>query len=130
MDIRRIQTLTDKEESFGSRTRVKVVKNKVAPPFRSATFDILYGQGISRSGELIDLGLEAKIIEQSGSWFAFGSEKLGQGREKVRALLDEDPELRRQIEAKVTEFLGMHPQEFIPSEEDLDDGSAAMSDLD
>ena len=111
-------------------TRVKVVKNKVAPPFRSATFDILYGQGISRSGELIDLGLEAKIIEQSGSWFAFGSEKLGQGREKVRALLDEDPELRRQIEAKVTEFLGMHPQEFIPSEEDLDDGSAAMSDLD
>ena len=130
MDIRRIQTLKDKEESFGSRTRVKVVKNKVAPPFRSATFDILYGQGISRSGELIDLGLEAKIIEQSGSWFAFGSEKLGQGREKVRALLDEDPELRRQIEAKVTEFLGMHPQEFIPSEEDLDDGSAAMSDLD
>ena len=130
MKIRRIQTLKDKEESFGSRTRVKVVKNKVAPPFRSATFDILYGQGISRSGELIDLGLEAKIIEQSGSWFAFGSEKLGQGREKVRALLDDDPELRRQIEAKVTEFLGMHPQEFIPSEEDLDDGSAAMSDLD
>lgn len=130
MDIRRIQTLKDKEESFGSRTRVKVVKNKVAPPFRSATFDILYGQGISRSGELIDLGLEAKIIEQSGSWFAFGSEKLGQGREKVRALLDEDPELRRQIEAKVTEFLGMHPQEFTPGEEDLDDGSAAMSDLD
>ena len=115
MDIRRIQTLKDKEESFGSRTRVKVVKNKVAPPFRSATFDILYGQGISRSGELIDLGLEAKIIEQSGSWFAFGSEKLGQGREKVRALLDEDPELRRQIEAKVTEFLGMHPQEFTPA---------------
>lgn len=80
MDIRRIQTLKDKEESFGSRTRVKVVKNKVAPPFRSATFDILYGQGISRSGELIDLGLEAKIIEQSGSWFAFGSEKLARAR--------------------------------------------------
>ena len=142
MDIRRIQTLKDKEESFGSRTRVKVVKNKVAPPFRSATFDILYGQGISRSGELIDLGLEAKIIEQSGSWFAFGSEKLGQGREKVRALLDVLPKLRQyegrtivikyggQIEAKVTEFLGMHPQEFTPGEEDLDDGSAAMSDLD
>ena len=130
IDVRRIETLKSGGEMIGNRTRAKVVKNKVAPPFRSATFDILYGQGISRSGELIDLGLEAKIIEQSGSWFAFGSEKLGQGREKVRALLDEDPELRRQIEAKVTEFLGMHPQEFIPSEEDLDDGSAAMSDLD
>ena len=130
IDIRRMSVIKDGEEQLGTRTKVKVVKNKVAPPFRSATFDILYGQGISRSGELIDLGLEAKIIEQSGSWFAFGSEKLGQGREKVRALLDEDPELRRQIEAKVTEFLGMHPQEFIPSEEDLDDGSAAMSDLD
>ena len=131
IDIRRVEGLKDSSGQFiGNHTRAKIVKNKVAPPFRSATFDILYGQGISRSGELIDLGLEAKIIEQSGSWFAFGSEKLGQGREKVRALLDEDPELRRQIEAKVTEFLGMHPQEFIPSEEDLDDGSAAMSDLD
>lgn len=130
IDIRRIDSIKKDGEIVGNRVRAKVVKNKVAPPFRSATFDILYGQGISRSGELIDLGLEAKIIEQSGSWFAFGSEKLGQGREKVRALLDEDPELRRQIEAKVTEFLGMHPQEFIPSEEDLDDGSAAMSDLD
>lgn len=130
LDVRRGEQLKNGSEVIGNRTKVKVVKNKVAPPFRSATFDILYGQGISRSGELIDLGLEAKIIEQSGSWFAFGSEKLGQGREKVRALLDEDPELRRQIEAKVTEFLGMHPQEFTPGEEDLDDGSAAMSDLD
>ena len=130
LDIRKATAIKDGDNVIGNLVRVKVVKNKVAPPFRSATFDILYGQGISRSGELIDLGLEAKIIEQSGSWFAFGSEKLGQGREKVRALLDEDPELRRQIEAKVTEFLGMHPQEFIPSEEDLDDGSAAMSDLD
>jgi recombination protein RecA len=122
MDIRRIQTLKDKEESFGSRTKVKVVKNKVAPPFRSAIFDILYGQGISRSGELIDLGIEAKIIEQSGSWFAFGSEKLGQGREKVRALLDENPDLRNQIEAKVVEFLGLHPQESVPAaDEDLDE---------
>ena len=120
MDIRRIQTLKDKEESFGSRTKVKVVKNKVAPPFRSAIFDILYGQGISRSGELLDLGIEAKIVEQSGSWFAFGSEKLGQGREKVRALLDENLDLRNQIETKVIDFLGMHPKEFTPGPEDLD----------
>ena len=127
LDIRRIQTLKDKEESFGSRTRVKVVKNKVAPPFRSAIFDILYGQGISRSGELLDLGIEAKIIDQSGSWFAFGSEKLGQGREKVRALLDENIDLRNQIEAKVVEFLGLHPKEFTPTAEDQDEGLDPVS---
>ena len=130
MDIRRIQTLKDKEESFGSRTKVKVVKNKVAPPFRSAIFDILYGQGISRSGELIDLGIEAKVIEQSGSWFAFGAEKLGQGREKVRALLDETPELRNQIEAKVVEFLGLHPQESLPDGEELDETPHPAPDYD
>ena len=84
------------------------------------------GQGISRSGELLDLGIEAKIIEQSGSWFAFGSEKLGQGREKVRALLDENLDLRNQIEAKVIEFLGMHPKEFTPNAEDLDEGAAPL----
>ena len=130
MDIRRIQTLKDKEESFGSRTKVKVVKNKVAPPFRSAKFDILYGQGISRSGDLIDLGIEAKVIEQSGSWFAFGAEKLGQGREKVRALLDETPELRNQIEAKVVEFLGLHPQESLPDGEELDETPPPAPDYD
>lgn len=123
MDIRRVQTLKDKEESYGTRTRVKVVKNKVAPPFRTANFDILFGQGISRSGELIDIGIEAKIVEQSGSWFAFGDEKLGQGREKVRALLDEDAELRGRLEAKVKEYLGLHPQEFVPTAEEMDEGT-------
>ncbi|MDR0815831.1 MAG: recombinase RecA [Desulfovibrio sp.] len=117
MDIRRIQTLKDKEESFGSRTRVKVVKNKVAPPFRSAVFDILYGQGISRSGELLDIGIEAGIIEQSGSWFAFGAEKLGNGREKVRALLDENETLRLEIEKIVIEHLGIHTGTFAPAAE-------------
>ena len=122
LDIRRIQTLKDKEEAFGSRTRVKVVKNKVAPPFREAVFDILYGQGISRSGEVLDLAVEAKIVEQSGSWFAFGAEKLGQGRERVRALLDENPDLRESIEHKVIEHLGMNPREFAPALEDMDEG--------
>ncbi len=122
LDIRRIQTLKDKEEAFGSKTRVKVVKNKVAPPFRSAVFDILFGQGISRSGELLDIGIEGKIVEQSGSWFAFGSEKLGQGREKVRALLDENMELRQAIEDKVIEHLGMNPKEFVPTDEEMDEG--------
>ncbi len=124
MDIRRIQTLKDKEEAFGSRTKVKIVKNKVAPPFRSATFDVLYGLGISRSGELLDMGIEAGIIEQSGSWFAFASEKLGQGREKVRALLDENEELSKSIETKLLEHLGMTPQALVAAEaagEALDD---------
>lgn len=123
VDIRRIQTLKDKDEPFGSRTKVKVVKNKVAPPFRVAVFDILYGQGISRSGELLDLGIEAGIIEQSGSWFAFGSEKLGQGREKIRALLDENESLRNDVEAKIKEYLGFHPKEFTPTAEDLEEDS-------
>lgn len=109
MDIRKIQTLKDKEEVYGSRTRVKVVKNKVAPPFREAQFDILYGTGVSRTGEIIDLGVDAGIIEKSGSWFAFGSERLGQGKENVRALLEENTALRGTIEAQLIEHLGMSP---------------------
>ena len=115
IDIRRIQSLKDKEEAYGNRTRIKVVKNKVAPPFREALVDILYGTGISREGEIIDLGVENKIIEQSGSWFAFGSERLGQGKENVRALLGENHELRQKIEDKLIEHLGMHPVAFIPA---------------
>lgn len=121
MDIRKIQTLKDKDEPFGARTKVKVVKNKVAPPFRVAVFDILYGQGISRSGELLDLGIEAGIIEQSGSWFAFGSEKLGQGREKIRVMLDENEVLRTDVEARIKEYLGLHPKNFTPSPEDFNE---------
>ena len=109
MDIRRIQTLKDKDESYGNRTRVKVVKNKVAPPFREALFDILYGTGISRTGELIDLGSDAGIVEKSGSWFAFDGVRLGQGKENVRAMLEEDEQLRLAIEAKVINYLGMNP---------------------
>ena len=119
LDIRKIQTLKDKDEAYGSLTRVKVVKNKMAPPFREAKFDIIWGLGISRAGELIDLGVEAGIVDKSGAWFAFGSEKLGQGKEKVRALLDETPELRQAIEEKLVEHLGMNPKVFTPSDEDL-----------
>ena len=122
IDIRKKLALKDKDEVFGARTKAKVVKNKVAPPFRSAMFDIIFGQGISRSGELMDIGIEAGVIEQSGSWFAFEDEKLGQGREKVRALLDENLELRNAVEEKVKEYLGLHPREFTPSEDDLDEG--------
>ncbi|MGJ3522497.1 recombinase RecA [Nitratidesulfovibrio sp. D1] len=124
MDIRKIQTLKDKEEVYGSRTRVKVVKNKVAPPFREALFDILYGTGISRTGELIDLGSDVGIIEKSGSWFAFGSERLGQGKENVRALLEENEALRQSVEAKLIEHLGMMPAKVV----DPDDSAGAMDD--
>ncbi len=119
MDIRKIATLKDKDEPFGSRTKVKVVKNKMAPPFREALFDIVWGTGISRTGELIDLATEANIIDKSGSWFAYGSEKLGQGRENVRALLEQNDDLRLEIEHKVVDHLGMNPQAFIPTAEDV-----------
>lgn len=107
LDVRRIQTLKDKEESYGNRVRVKVVKNKVAPPFREAEFDILYGTGISREGELLDLGVDHGIIDKSGAWYAFGSERLGQGKENVRAFLQENDDLRMQIERALLEQLGM-----------------------
>lgn len=122
LEIRRVTTLKDKDQSYGNRTRVKVVKNKVAPPFRVAVFDILFGHGISRAGELLDLGIEAGIIEQSGSWFSFGDERLGQGREKVRALLDENLELRNAVEEKIKEYLGLHPKDFTPTEDEMDEG--------
>jgi len=119
IDIRRIQSLKDKEEAYGNRTRIKIVKNKVAPPFREALVDILYGTGMSREGEIIDLGVEHKVIEQSGSWFAFGSERLGQGKENVRALLIDNAELRQKIEDKLLEHLGVTPPAFIPAAAEL-----------
>ena len=124
MDIRRIATLKDKEEAYGIRARVRVVKNKVAPPFRDAQFDIIYGEGISRTGEIIDMGSSAGIIDKSGAWFAYGSEKLGQGKEKVRAFLDENPDLRTEIEAKLIEHLGMHPI-LAPGEMEAESDDAA-----
>ncbi len=107
LDVRKIQTLKDKEEVYGNRVRVKVVKNKVAPPFREAQFDILYGQGVSRTGELIDLGVDTGIVEKSGAWYAFGTERLGQGKENVRLMLQENTTLRDAIEQKLLEHLGM-----------------------
>ncbi len=124
LDIRKIQSLKDKEEVFGNKTRVKVVKNKVAPPFRLAVFDILYGTGISRIGEIIDLGAEAGIIEKSGSWLSYGKERLGQGKENARALLEENTELRLEIEQKIIEHLGMNPNSMRTADVSDDDSSA------
>ncbi|MDR1946721.1 MAG: recombinase RecA [Desulfovibrio sp.] len=121
LDIRKIQSLKDKEEVYGNRTRVKVVKNKVAPPFRTAVFDILYGTGISRTGELLDLGVEAGIVEKSGAWLSYGKERLGQGKENARLLLEENDELRLEIERKLVEHLGMNPEALARAENDLEE---------
>jgi recombination protein RecA len=107
IDIRRIGAIKDGENVVGGRTRVKVVKNKLAPPFREAEFDVMYGEGVSREGDLIDIAVEHKIIEKSGAWFAYGGERLGQGRENVKNFLKENIELRSAIEDKVRRALGM-----------------------
>ncbi len=103
LDIRRVAQIKDGEEAIGNRVKVKVVKNKVAPPFRSAEFDIVFGEGISKTGEIIDMGVELNIIQKSGSWFSYGSDKLGQGRDTVKDLLHDNPELSAEIETKIRE---------------------------
>ncbi len=105
LDIRRTGQLKDGDEIIGSQTRVKVVKNKVAPPFRKAEFDIMYGEGISRTGEIVDLGVEYGIIKKSGSWFSYGDTKLAQGRDAVKNVLRENPELAAELEAKIMEAI-------------------------
>ncbi|MBW2688882.1 MAG: recombinase RecA [Deltaproteobacteria bacterium] len=115
MDIRRIAALKQGQDVIGNRTRVKVVKNKVAPPFKEAEFDIMYGSGISHVGDLVDLGVECDIVEKSGSWFSYGEERIGQGRENAKQYLTEHPETAAEIEGKVLEHYGLNPVET-PSE--------------
>jgi recombination protein RecA len=105
LDIRRTQQIKDGETAIGNHAKVKVVKNKVAPPFRQAEFDIIFGQGISIIGEMIDLGVDYNVIKKAGSWFSYGETKLGQGREAVKQLLDDNPELQAEIEGKVREAI-------------------------
>lgn len=105
LDIRRTQQIKDGETAIGNHAKVKVVKNKVAPPFRQAEFDIIFGQGISIIGEMIDMGVDFNVIKKAGSWFSYGETKLGQGREAVKQLLDDNPELQAEIEAKVREAI-------------------------
>jgi recombination protein RecA len=110
IDIRRISTIKDGEEMIGSRTRAKIVKNKVAPPFRKSEFDIMYGEGISKIGEIIDMGVENGIIKKAGSWFSYGETKLGQGREAVKQVIKDNPELSDELEQKIIEALNSPSQ--------------------
>ena len=109
LDIRRIETLKEGTDAVGNRTRVKVVKNKMAPPFKQAEFDILYGTGISREGSLIDFGVEHNIVRKSGAWFTYETEQLGQGKENARKHLIENPDLAKEIEQKILDALGVNP---------------------
>jgi recombination protein RecA len=107
MEIRRISSIKDGDTVLGNRTRVKVVKNKLAPPFRQAEFDIIYGKGISRAGELVDLGTESGVVSKAGTWYSYNDERLGQGRENARAYLESNPELAQDVEDKIRSWLGV-----------------------
>ena len=123
MDIRRIGAIKDRDEVVGNQTRVKVVKNKLAPPFKTVEFDIMYGEGISKNGEIVDLGVSADIIEKSGSWFSYNDQRIGQGRENVKNFLNENSEIALEIEDKIkgntvlVEEILMNPDQQIPEEE-------------
>ena len=129
LDVRRIETLKDGQDAVGNRTRVKVVKNKVSPPFKQAEFDILYGQGISREGSLIDLGVEQGIVRKSGAWYTYEADQLGQGKENARTFLRDNPDLADEIEKKIKEKLGIGARVDAPAE-GADDKAAADIDLD
>lgn len=110
LDVRRIETMKDGGEAVGNRTRVKIVKNKVAPPFKQAEFDILYGQGISREGSLIDMGVDQSIVRKSGAWYTYEGDQLGQGKENARRFLRDNPDIANEIEKRIKEKLGIGPQ--------------------
>src|SRR5512141_597077 len=122
LDIRRIGAIKDREEVVGNQTRVKVVKNKLAPPFKQVEFDIMYGQGISKIGELIDLGVKAGVVEKSGAWFSYDSQRIGQGRENAKACLKANPDIANKIEAAVRQNSGLIAEVILAGEpEDKDD---------
>ena len=120
MDVRRIETLKANGEMLGNRTRIKVVKNKVAPPFKEAQFDIMFGRGISRSGDILDLAVENDIIEKSGAWFAYNGEKIGQGRENAKQYLEKNPETMFEVEQKVRGAYGLPMEETVETESDAE----------
>lgn len=132
LDIRRVGAIKKGDEMIGNETKVKVVKNKVAPPFKQVKFDILYGQGISRLGELIDIGTELNVIEKTGSWYSYNGQRLGQGKEKTRDRLKDDPELQKEIEQKIRELKGVHLSSITAVDDEdmarLDEGTVRNAD--
>ena len=125
LDIRRVGSIKDRDEVVGNTTRVKVVKNKVAPPFKQVEFDIMYGEGVSKVGELVDLGVKAGIVEKSGAWFSYDSTRIGQGRENAKTFLKEHPDAAARIEAAIRQNAGLLADRILdkadPSEMDADD---------
>jgi recombination protein RecA len=125
LDIRRITTLKDRDEAIGNQVRVKVVKNKVAPPFKQVEFDIMFGEGISKMGELVDLGVKAGIVEKSGAWFSYNSQRLGQGRENAKQFLRDNPDTAREVELAIRQNAGLIAEKFLenggPERDDGDD---------
>src|ERR687897_748040 len=127
LDIRRIGAIKEREEVVGNQTRVKVVKNKLAPPFKQVEFDIMYGQGISKTGELVDLGVKAGVVEKSGAWFSFDSQRLGQGRENAKLFLRDNPDTAREIETALRQNAGLIAEKFLEngSRDDFEDDAEA-----
>ena len=123
LDIRRIATLKQGENSIGNRAKVKVVKNKVAAPFKQAEFDIMFGEGISKTGELVDYGVKLDIIDKAGAWFSYGDSKIGQGRENSKVFLKDNPEIAKEIEKKILDSMGINDALITGSSDDLDDAS-------
>ncbi len=122
LDIRRIGAIKERDEVVGNQTRVKVVKNKLAPPFKTVEFDIMYGEGVSKTGELVDLGVKAGVVEKSGAWFSYDSQRIGQGRENAKAFLKANPEIAGRIEAAVRQNAGLIAEKILAGEDDGEDG--------
>src|SRR6187402_1294127 len=127
LDVRRIGAIKERDEVIGNLTRVKVVKNKLAPPFKQVEFDIMYGEGVSKTGELIDLGVKANVVEKSGAWFSFNSQRLGQGRENAKTFLKQNPDISGRIETAIRQNAGLIAEKILAGEEgeDKDDDEAA-----
>jgi recombination protein RecA len=125
LDIRRIGAIKERDEVVGNQTRVKVVKNKLAPPFKQVEFDIMYGEGVSKTGEIIDLGVKAGIVEKSGSWFSYDSQRIGQGRENAKAFLRNNPDIASRIEAAIRQNSGLIAEKILAGEEAGDDAEEA-----